>query len=81
MFFIDVCVCTREKACSSVCFRLCSQVYGSDLCLPAIEDAKKNAQANGIKNCEFVCGKVSPPPPLASKCPPESIVARNTTSF
>ncbi|CAM9603714.1 unnamed protein product [Ascophyllum nodosum] len=32
-------------------------VYGSDLCLPAIEDAKRNAEANGIKNCDFVCGK------------------------
>ncbi|CAM9264220.1 unnamed protein product [Pylaiella littoralis] len=33
------------------------RVYGSDLCLPAIEDARRNAQANGIENCEFVCGK------------------------
>lgn len=36
----------------------CCQVLGSDLCLPAIEDARRNAEANGIKNCEFVCGKV-----------------------
>lgn len=43
------------------CRLLCPQVYGSDLCLPAIEDARKNAQANGIDNCEFVCGKVGPP--------------------
>lgn len=34
------------------------QVFGADLCLPAIEDAKVNAEANGLKNCEFVCGKV-----------------------
>ncbi|CBJ25817.1 conserved unknown protein [Ectocarpus siliculosus] len=33
------------------------QVYGSDICLPAIEDARRNALANGIDNCEFVCGK------------------------
>ncbi|CAN0028523.1 unnamed protein product [Scytosiphon promiscuus] len=33
------------------------RVYGSDLCQPAIEDAKRNAEANGIENCEFVCGK------------------------
>eukprot|EP00903_Cladosiphon_okamuranus_P014193 g13187.t1 len=33
------------------------RVYGSDLCLPAIEDARRNAQTNGLKNCEFVCGK------------------------
>ena len=26
--------------------------------MPAIEDAKLNAEANNIKNCEFVCGKV-----------------------
>lgn len=34
------------------------QVFGADLCLPAIEDAKVNAEANGLKNCEFLCGKV-----------------------
>ncbi|CAM9912468.1 unnamed protein product [Ectocarpus fasciculatus] len=33
------------------------QVYGSDICLPAIEDARRNALANDINNCEFVCGK------------------------
>eukprot|EP00752_Nemacystus_decipiens_P009987 g8906.t1 len=33
------------------------RVYGSDLCLPAIKDARRNAETNGIQNCEFVCGK------------------------
>lgn len=59
---LDYLICVRVLPCFSACGIL-RQVYGSDLCLPAIEDARRNARTNGIDNCEFVCGKVSPPLP------------------
>lgn len=36
--------------------RHCKQVIGIEIVEPAIEDAKKNADYNGIANAEFLCG-------------------------
>ena len=36
----------------------CKRVIGVEQIAPAIEDAKANAQANGVTNAEFVCGNV-----------------------
>jgi len=36
----------------------CAHVIGIEQVAPAIEDAKANAKANGVKNAEFVCGNV-----------------------
>ena len=36
----------------------CARVIGIEQVEPAIEDAKANAKANGVKNAEFVCGNV-----------------------
>lgn len=33
------------------------KVVGIEMVAAAVEDAKKNAELNGIENCEFVCGK------------------------
>lgn len=33
----------------------CKQVYGVELIEEAINDAKVNAEANGVQNCEFTC--------------------------
>ena len=33
------------------------RVIGIDMVASAIDDAKSNAQLNGLTNCEFVCGK------------------------
>ncbi|GAQ89151.1 hypothetical protein KFL_004920010 [Klebsormidium nitens] len=33
------------------------KVVGIEMIAPAVEDARKNAELNGIRNCEFVCGK------------------------
>ena len=36
----------------------CAHVVGVEQVAPAIEDAKANAKANGVKNAEFICGNV-----------------------
>lgn len=36
----------------------CKRVIGVEQVAPAIEDAKANAAANGVKNTEFICGNV-----------------------
>lgn len=36
----------------------CAHVIGIEQVAPAIEDAKANAAANGVKNAEFLCGNV-----------------------
>ncbi|PKM41545.1 MAG: 23S rRNA (uracil(1939)-C(5))-methyltransferase RlmD [Firmicutes bacterium HGW-Firmicutes-9] len=36
----------------------CKRVIGIEQVAPAIEDAKANATANGVKNAEFICGNV-----------------------
>ena len=36
----------------------CAHVVGIEQVAPAIEDAKANAKANGVKNAEFICGNV-----------------------
>ena len=36
----------------------CAHVVGIEQVAPAIEDAKANALANGVKNAEFICGNV-----------------------
>ena len=36
----------------------CKRVIGIEQVAPAIEDAKANAKANGVKNTEFICGNV-----------------------
>ncbi len=36
----------------------CARVVGIEQVAPAIEDAKANAAANGVKNAEFLCGNV-----------------------
>ncbi len=36
----------------------CARVVGIEQVAPAIEDAKANAAANGVKNVEFICGNV-----------------------
>ncbi len=36
----------------------CARVIGIEQVAPAVEDAKANAAANGIKNAEFLCGSV-----------------------
>ena len=36
----------------------CMRVIGIEQVAPAIEDAKANAAANGVKNAEFLCGDV-----------------------
>lgn len=36
--------------------RQAKKVYGIEIVAPAIEDAKINAQENGLKNAEFICG-------------------------
>lgn len=36
----------------------CKRVIGIEQVAPAIEDAKANAAANGVKNVEFLCGDV-----------------------
>ena len=36
----------------------CANVVGIEQVAPAIEDAKANAKANGVKNAEFICGNV-----------------------
>jgi 23S rRNA (uracil1939-C5)-methyltransferase len=36
----------------------CAHVFGIEQVAPAIEDAKANAAANGVKNAEFLCGNV-----------------------
>jgi len=36
----------------------CKRVIGVEQVAPAIEDAKTNAAANGVKNTEFICGNV-----------------------
>jgi tRNA (uracil-5-)-methyltransferase len=33
------------------------KLVGIEMVAAAVEDAKKNAELNGIKNCDFVCGK------------------------
>lgn len=35
------------------------QVVGIEMNASAVSDAQRNAEINGIKNCRFVCGKVS----------------------
>ena len=35
-----------------------AKVVGIDIIEPAIQDARANAQLNGITNCEFIAGKV-----------------------
>lgn len=35
----------------------CGQVLGIEIVPQSIEDAKKNAELNGITNCEFFCGE------------------------
>ena len=35
--------------------RRCARVIGIESGLSAVEDARKNAEANGIANCEFIC--------------------------
>lgn len=34
-----------------------SKIYGSDICKQAIKDARRNAEANNLQNCDFQCGK------------------------
>jgi len=36
----------------------CARVIGIEQVAPAVEDAKANAAANGVKNAEFLCGSV-----------------------
>lgn len=36
--------------------RQAKKVYGIEIVAPAIDDAKINAQENGLKNAEFICG-------------------------
>ena len=41
-----------------MCFlQKCGQVLGIEIVPQAVEDAKKNAELNGITNCEFFCGE------------------------
>jgi tRNA/tmRNA/rRNA uracil-C5-methylase (TrmA/RlmC/RlmD family) len=35
------------------------QVIGIEMNASAVSDAYRNAEINGIKNCKFVCAKVS----------------------
>ncbi len=37
--------------------QIAKKVYGVEIVPEAIEDAKKNAEINGIKNAEFICGR------------------------
>lgn len=36
----------------------CKHVIGVEVLESNLEDAKKNAELNGIKNCEFIAGKI-----------------------
>jgi len=38
--------------------RRCRRVYGIEVAATAVEDAVRNARANGIGNCTFLCGEV-----------------------
>lgn len=37
--------------------KICRRVFGVELIPSAVEDAKSNAERNGITNCVFVAGK------------------------
>ncbi len=52
------------------------KVYGIESCAPAIEDAKMNRDANGIKNVEFICGNAEDEAPklVAQGIIPDAVV-------
>ena len=52
------------------------KVYGIESCAPAVEDAKMNRDANGIKNVEFICGTAEDEAPklVAAGIIPDAIV-------
>jgi 23S rRNA (uracil1939-C5)-methyltransferase len=47
------------------CAPRCRQVLGVELHLPAVQDARRNAADNGLKNCTFLAGDVRQTLPLA----------------
>ena len=57
--------------------RRCRWVYGIEVAAPAVADAQKNAELNGIANCTFLCGEVrfELPPLLARGVSAEVVVA------
>ncbi|XP_057378243.1 tRNA (uracil-5-)-methyltransferase homolog A-like [Daphnia carinata] len=52
---LDVCCGTGTIGLSLA--KKCKRVYGVELVESAVEDAKKNAEKNGITNCVFIAGK------------------------
>lgn len=52
---LDVCCGTGTIGLSLA--KKCRRVYGVELVESAVEDAKKNAEKNGITNCVFIAGK------------------------
>uniref|UniRef100_A0A9J7XDT0 tRNA (uracil(54)-C(5))-methyltransferase n=1 Tax=Cyprinus carpio carpio TaxID=630221 RepID=A0A9J7XDT0_CYPCA len=55
---LDVCCGTGTIGISlAKVWRLVKKVIGIELCQEAVEDAKANAEANGLTNVEFHCGK------------------------
>lgn len=54
----------------------CKQVIGIECVAQGIEDAKYNASANGIENCEFYCGRAEDLlPTLGEKITGSEVVA------
>uniref|UniRef100_A0A672P6A8 tRNA (uracil(54)-C(5))-methyltransferase n=1 Tax=Sinocyclocheilus grahami TaxID=75366 RepID=A0A672P6A8_SINGR len=55
---LDVCCGTGTIGISlAKVWRLVKKVIGIELCQEAVDDAKANAEANGLTNVEFHCGK------------------------
>lgn len=50
-------LCVNSRLAFVLVSQNCRRVYGVDIVESAVEDARRNAERNGITNCVFVAGK------------------------